>query len=78
MSKISVKNSSIIFETRDELALIEPYGENCVRVRATRNSKLSDERFTLLPPENDNAYAKLEDDGTAVLKNGKLTVSDGM
>ncbi len=77
MSKISVKNNSIIFEARDELALIEPYGENCVRVRATRNSKLSDERFTLLPPENDNASANLEDDGTAVLKNGKLTVSVG-
>ena len=73
MSKISIKDKGILFETRDELVLIEPYGENCVRVRATRNSKLSEEKWTLLEPENDCSAASYEKD-CAVLSNGKLTV----
>lgn len=75
MSKISMKDNGILFETRDELVFVEPYGENCARVRATRNAKLSDERWTLLPPGKDDSSVKLEDNGTAVLQNGKLTVS---
>ena len=75
MSKISVKEGGILFETRDELAFVEPYGENCVRVRSTRNSKLSDERWTLLPPENANSSVSLESQDRAVLKNGSLTVT---
>ena len=75
MSKISVKDSGILFETRDELAFVEVYGENCVRVRSTRNSKLLDESWTLLPPENVSSSVSLENQDRAVLTNGSLTVT---
>lgn len=75
MSKISVKDGGILFETRDELAFVQPYGENCVRVRSTRNSKLSDERWTLLPPEKAVSSVSLENPDRAVLTNGKLSVT---
>ena len=74
MSKISVKESGILFEARDELTFVEPYGENCVRVRSTRNSKLSDERWTLLPPEEACFSVSLESPDRAVLENGSLIV----
>ena len=73
MSKISIKGKGILFETRDELLYVEPYGENCARVRSTRNSKLSDERWTLMEPEPDSSTVEYDGE-VATLKNGKLTV----
>ena len=75
MSKISVKEGGILFETRDELTFVEPYGKNCVRVRSTRNSRLSDESWTLLPPENACSSSSLENSDRAMLTNGSLTVT---
>ncbi len=73
MSKISIKGKGILFETRDELLYVEPYGENCARVRSTRNSRLSDERWTLMEPEPDSSTVEYDGE-VATLKNGKLTV----
>ena len=75
MSKISLKNGGILFTTRDEVVFVEPYGENCARVRSSRNTRLSDERFTLLPPESCSASARLEEDRRGIIENGKLTVT---
>ena len=78
MSRFAVKGKGILFESRDQLTYVEPYGENCVRVRETRNSKLSDEKWTLLDPEADQAAASVEKTSNtekAVLKNGKITVT---
>ncbi|MBQ2348831.1 MAG: hypothetical protein II388_10770, partial [Clostridia bacterium] len=46
---ILIEHNRIIYERRDELTVIEPYGPNCIRCRSTKNSKISDENWTLLP-----------------------------
>ncbi len=75
MPKIRVEGKSIIFERRDELTVLEPYGPSCIRCRSTKNSHLSDENWTLLPPK-DAPDAVIEcDGGRASLKNGMLSVT---
>lgn len=69
-----INNNSILFERRDETMLIEPYGLNCIRVRSSKNAKLSDEKWTLLDPL-DNSKPVLEgDDKHATLTNGDISV----
>lgn len=72
MSTITKHKNGILFEMRDELVFVEPWGEDCIRVRATRNSKLSDEKWTLLDAEPDDSHVEVIDDGKVVLYNGKL------
>lgn len=48
MGKLLINENSIGFSMRDELILIEPYNDNCLRVRTTRNSRPSDEKWTVL------------------------------
>lgn len=48
MGKIVLEEKRLIFQRRDELIVIEAYGENCLRTRATRNNKVSEEKWTLL------------------------------
>ncbi len=43
MGKILILENKLVFERKDELMVIEAYGENCLRCRITRNSKISDE-----------------------------------
>ena len=72
MSVLQAVDNKIIFKTRDETVCLEAYGESCVRVRATRCGKISDENWTLLPPEK--AEVKVICDGErAELQNGMLT-----
>lgn len=51
MGRILEHKGGILFEMRDESVYVEPYGADCVRVRATRNAKFSDEKWTLLDAE---------------------------
>ena len=48
MGKITILKDKLIFERRDELTVIEAYGENCLRCRSTKNSEALDENWTLL------------------------------
>lgn len=73
MGIISIKNGGLFYTTRDENIIIEPYGNNCARVRASRNTRISDERWTLLAPEDCQAEVQLEEN-RGILKNGSLTV----
>lgn len=71
MSKITKITNGIYFQVRDEIVCIEAYGENCVRVRSSRNSRLSDERWTLLEAEKCNVSVSVNN-GTGVVENGIL------
>ena len=48
MSIITKTDNGIIYKLKDELVCIEAYGRDIIRVRITRNSTLSDEKWTLL------------------------------
>ncbi len=73
MGKITVKDTSILFQKRDEMILVEGYGPDTVRVRATRNGTFSDETWTLQPPVPCRVETCWQGD-KAILKNGSITV----
>lgn len=73
MSIISKFGSGLMFQMRDETVLVEPWGEGCVRVRSSRNTKLSDEKWTLLDATPCNATVEATDD-KGVIVNGNLRV----
>lgn len=75
MGIITIKDEAILFERRDETVLIEPYGDDCIRVRASRNSRLSDERWTLLEPVKAASCEISGDQKRATMKNGMVSVT---
>lgn len=75
MPKITVSENKIIFEKRDELTIIEPYGANCLRYRSTRNIKISDENWTLLPPATENSCRVEGDESHATITNGDISAT---
>lgn len=73
MGKITLSENKIIFERKDEITVIEPYGYNCLRYRSTKNSRISDENWTLLPPQNTNDCKISGDEKEAIITNGKIS-----
>lgn len=73
MGKITIYKNKVVFERRDELTIIEAYGDNCLRCRSTRNSKILNEDWTLLPPSGESECLIEGDDKTATIKNGMVS-----
>jgi alpha-D-xyloside xylohydrolase len=80
MGTITVEGNRLRFEKRDEITVIEPYGENCLRVRSTRTAEVSDERWTLLEPRPGATVTITEGEGCATIECGNLraTIQCGM
>ena len=75
MIKLDQKNKRLIFQRRDELTIIEPYGENCLRCRMTRNGMVSDEKWTLQDIVTKDS-CKLEGDAMfATITNGDMSAT---
>jgi alpha-D-xyloside xylohydrolase len=70
------KNHSQLHCSLDyETLLLEPYGVNGIRVRATRLSEIRHDWITaLLPQEQVSGEVEIHKDGTASLQNGSLIV----
>lgn len=73
MGQILTGENNIAFSMRDKLVCIEAYGRDCIRVRASRNTVLSDEAWTLLAPFEVQCDIVGGED-KAVLTNGVLSV----
>ena len=73
MGKITLLKDKLIYERRDELTIIEPYGRNCLRCRSTKNGKILDEDWTLLPPTEDAECIIEGDEKVATIKNGMVS-----
>ena len=73
MGKIEIKGKSIIFRRKDETTVIEPYGENCLRCRSTRNAQISQENWTLLPPVTEDSCVVEGDENRATITDGKIS-----
>ncbi len=72
------QKNRIIYHYDAEELWIEPWGENAVRVRATKNAEMPSEDWALMRPEalkeaEAQAKIRVSEDG-ALLQNGKLTV----
>lgn len=79
MGKIKIESKKLIFQRKDELVVIEPYGQDCLRCRMTRNSVISDEKWTLLDPVTEDNCRTEGDDKFATIINGdmKATIEAG-
>lgn len=75
MIKLDINNKKIIFQRRDELTVIEPYGQNCLRCRSTRNSVISDEAWTLLQPVTEDECLIEGDSKFATITNGDISAT---
>ncbi len=64
----------LIREYDSEILWIEPWGENSLRVRATKNRRMPipDEEWALLPPANSNVKISIYGN-EATITNGKIT-----
>ena len=74
MAKITVEKNRVTYERRDELTVIEAYGKDCLRCRSTRNSKISDENWTLLPASEEPECSVEEHEKYTILRNGRISV----
>lgn len=70
MSIITKTDNGIIYKLKDELVCIEAYGRDIIRVRITRNSTLSDEKWTLLDVEDYSFETEITE--------GKASVTSGI
>jgi alpha-D-xyloside xylohydrolase len=79
MSERRIENNRLIITSKGERLWIEPWGENSVRVRATRMMEMDDSplmQWALLPKSGPEAVAVIDVSGeSATLVNGKLTVT---
>ncbi|MCI8308027.1 MAG: glycoside hydrolase family 31 protein [Lachnospiraceae bacterium] len=73
MGKITIYKDKLVYERREELTVIEPYGRNCLRCRSTRNGKILDEDWTLLPPADDAECVIEGDEKNATIRNGMVS-----
>lgn len=74
MAKITVDGYRVTYERRDELTVFEPYGKDCIRCRSTRNSKISEEDWTLLAPTTEPDCTVESTENDTILTNGHVAV----
>lgn len=72
MGKITIYKDKLVYERREELTVIEPYGRNCLRCRSTRNGKILNEAWTLLPPTDDAECVTEGNEKEATIRNGMM------
>ena len=72
MGVISVKRNSVIFQKRDETAVIVPWGKDSLRFRSTPNSEITNENWNLL--EQPETECSIQTDAEkATIVNGKIS-----
>lgn len=75
MGKIKCYSDRVVFTRKDELTVLEPYGKDCIRCRFTRNSRVLDENWTLLPPADNHDFRITGDEHSATIENGMISVT---
>lgn len=71
---LKTDGKNIVFQSKNELMVIEVYGQNMIRVRSTANRVLAEESRTLLPPGADSAVCRQTGEDRAFIENGLLKV----
>lgn len=75
MGKLILEEKRLIYQRKDELTIIEPYGANCLRTRITRNAKVSEELWTVQAPATEDACIVSGDDKVATIQNGIISAT---
>lgn len=69
-----LEDNKLIYRNDGETVQVEAWGENSIRVRATKKNQFNEEPWALLPPKA--CVPEIHIDGkTASFKNGKITAS---
>ena len=74
------EGNALVWGMNHETVRIEPWGKDCLRVRATREAELQDTPWALLPAEAVETHIEITDQ-QATLRNGSLQaeiLADGM
>lgn len=71
---LQVKGNQIILRAPHGMWVVEPWGKNTVRCRATRNTRISDEQWTLLSVPQAECTWQVEEN-KASFQNGDLSVT---
>ncbi|HWT27698.1 MAG TPA: hypothetical protein VN131_07135, partial [Mobilitalea sp.] len=72
MGVLTLESNKIIFQKRDEIAVLEPWGKDCLRFKSSPNARLIDEDWNLLPQEKTDVEVHMDKD-KASISNGKIT-----
>ena len=75
MGKIIMEGKKLIYQRKDELTVIEPYGANCLRCRSTKNAKILDESWTLQAPATADSCITSGDASKATIQNGSVSAT---
>ena len=73
MGTIRIEEKRLIFERKDELTVLEPYGAHCIRCRSTKNASILDENWTVLPAASPDECIIEGDEKTAWIRNGRMS-----
>ena len=71
---IRKEDNKLIYSYDSETLIIEPWGENAVRIRASKCAEMPENNWALLKPQRTDSDIEISDDG-GILKNGKLCVN---
>jgi alpha-D-xyloside xylohydrolase len=70
MNTFEEKNNCLVWSFNSEKLVIEPWGNNSFRVRATKNFRFIENNWALLPKQNStNAIIKIENDKATIINN---------
>ncbi len=72
MGVLSIHDNKLLFQKRDELVIIEAFGKNVLRFRASPNIEIKDLNWNLLPQQTAECTVELEDD-KGVIRNGLIS-----
>lgn len=75
MGKIRIAGKKLIFQRKDELTVIEPYGKDCLRCRSTKNGRISEEKWTVLEPATEDECVVEGDEARATITNGMVSAT---
>ena len=72
MGVFQVQGNKIIFQKRDELVIVEPWGKDSLRFKSSPNARLTNEDWNLLPQSETDCTVTLDND-KATITNGKIS-----
>ena len=72
MISVQQEENRLVYHYDAEEVWVEPWGENSLRVRATKKAEMPQRDLALLPPPPCRTEIRLLEDGSAEIQNGKL------
>ena len=69
---LSQEGNKLVYHYDAEELWIEPWGDNAVRVRATKNARMPEADWALLPPRERRSSVAVSAEGADLVQNGVI------